>query len=110
MEYNNGVIIIMQPGWYTFTASILGPYQDDYYSTTEMWIVVDNSRKTYCSRLVGCLSNAVIKNKIHSSKKTTCLTTYSQYFNQFQLVQVKKAAGLNRAHFHTDYFEGRMIP
>ena len=53
MEYNNGVIIIMQPGWYTFTASILGPYQDNSYSVTEIWIMVDNSQKTYCKRLVG---------------------------------------------------------
>ena len=37
-------------------------------------------------------------------------TTYSQYFNQFQMVQIEKGGGLNRAHVHTDFFEGRMIP
>ena len=110
MEYNNGVILIMQPGWYTFTASIRGPWDDNSYSYTKMSIMVDNLRKTYCSRLVGWLSNAVIGNKNHFSKDTTCLTTYSQYFRQFQLVQGEKSLGLNRAHVHTDFFEGRMIP
>ena len=35
--------------------------------------------------------------------------TYTQHFDRYQFVQVKKSGGLNRAYPHDDYFEGRMI-
>ena len=39
----------------------------------------------------------------------TTSITYTQYFDQYQFLQVKKSGGLNRAHPHDDYFEGRMV-
>ena len=53
IEYNNGVIIIMQPGWYTFSAYIRGPHFDNSNSCIGIGIVVDNSRKTYSTRFVN---------------------------------------------------------
>ena len=39
----------------------------------------------------------------------TTSITYTQHFDQYQFVQVKKSRGLNRADPTDDYFEGRMI-
>ena len=39
----------------------------------------------------------------------TTSITYTQHFDRYQFVQVKKSGGLNRAYPHDDYFEGRMI-
>ena len=47
IEYNNGVILIMQPGWYTFTDNIMGPYKDTSNKSLSMWILVDNTWIAY---------------------------------------------------------------
>ena len=53
IEYNNGVILIMQPGWYTFTAHIQGPHNDDANTVINLWILVDNTNKSHARRFVS---------------------------------------------------------
>ena len=53
IQYNNGVILIMQPGWYTFTAQIQGPHNDDDNITINLWILVDNTYKSHARRFVS---------------------------------------------------------
>ena len=43
IEYRNGAILILKPGWYTFTANLMGPYKDRSNSAMHMWLVVDNT-------------------------------------------------------------------
>ena len=42
IEYNNGVALIMQPGWYSFTVNIQGPYRDSTQHGVHIWLHVDN--------------------------------------------------------------------
>ena len=44
IEYNNGVIIILQPGWYTFNANIRGSNLNDASQFISEVIVIDNIR------------------------------------------------------------------
>ena len=91
MEYHNGVIIIMQPGWYTCTANTRGESDDE-------WIGV----------------HILLENRMQSHGKNfgwgTATTTFSGYFNQFDLVQAEKERGSSQGHVHDDWFECRMMP
>ena len=50
IEYNNGVIIILQPGWYTFNANIRGSNANDSNKFISVVIVIDNVRKVHAKR------------------------------------------------------------
>ena len=112
IEYTNGVVLIMQHGWYTFTANILGPYRDSK-KKIHIWLLVDNVGVAHGFRYIRFLTTYLVKERVFKlhflSLGGTTSITYTQYFNKFQLVQVKKSEGLNRANPHDDYFEGRMI-
>ena len=62
MEYHNGVIIIMQPGWYTCTAATRGNNENSTSTGMGVMIVVDNRDKTYSRRF------ADRESKLKSSK------------------------------------------
>lgn len=62
MEYHNGVIIIMQPGWYTCTAATRGNNRNPTSTGMGVMIVVDNRVKTYSRRF------AHRESKLKSSK------------------------------------------
>ena len=71
MNYHNGVIIIMQPGWYTFTANTRGWPAEDYIA---LHIRVENRAVSY-ARATGW---------------DTTTVTYTGYFNQFDLGRFSK--------------------
>ena len=91
MEYHNGVIIVMQRGWYTCTANTRGSTVDEWIT---IYILVENRAKS------GGRNFAL----------GTATTTYSGYFDQFDLIQTQKAYGLSVGHIQDDWFECRMIP
>ena len=91
MEYHNGIIIILQSGWYTCTANTLGKTSNEMIS---LHIALEDELKS-CANSHGA---------------TTATTTFSGYFNQLDLVQVRKAGGSSVGHVHDDWFECRMIP
>ena len=70
MEYKNGVILIMQPGWYTFTASTRGHPAHDHIAHH---IRVENRSVSY-ARATGWDMTTV---------------TYTGYFNQFDLEWIR---------------------
>ena len=50
MEYHNGVVIIIQPGWYTFSANTRGAESNPLGECIGMRIVVENRDKSYGHR------------------------------------------------------------
>ena len=66
IEYKNGVILIMQPGWYTFTANTRG---NPARNSIALHIRVENRAVSY-ARATGY---------------DTTTVTYTAYFNQFDL-------------------------
>lgn len=50
MEYHNGVIIIIQSGWYTCTANTQGNPSNSNTSGVGLNILVDNRRRSYGRR------------------------------------------------------------
>ena len=52
MEYNNGVIIIIQPGYYTCTANTRGYYANSINENIGLYIVYNNSDKSYSRRFI----------------------------------------------------------
>ena len=50
IEYNNGVLIILQPGWYTFTANTWGANENKSTERLSMMMVVDNVDRTHAAR------------------------------------------------------------
>ena len=50
IEYHAGVIIIMQPGWYTCTASSRGDSGNSASSALGIYIIVENREKSYGNR------------------------------------------------------------
>ena len=51
IEYHNGVVIIMQPGSYKFTATIRGANGNSASQCIGLFIAVDNRDKVYGNRL-----------------------------------------------------------
>ena len=47
IEYNNGVIIILQPGWYTFTANTRGANENKSDERISIMMVVDNVDRSH---------------------------------------------------------------
>ena len=45
-----------------------------------------------------------------SANLNTATTTYTGYLNLFDLVQVEKHSDQSQGSWHTDWFEGRVIP
>ena len=78
-----------------------------------IWLLVDNVGVAHGFRYIRFLTTYLVKERVFKlhflSLGGTTSITYTQYFNKFQLIQVKKSEGLNRANPHDDYFEGRMI-
>ena len=50
MEYHNGVIIIIQSGWYTCTANTRGKSSNSSSTDITIWILVENREKSYGRR------------------------------------------------------------
>ena len=71
MEYKNGVILIMQPGWYTFTASTRGNPANNYIA---LHIRVENT----------------IVSSARATGHDTATVIYTAYFNQFDLGRFSK--------------------
>ena len=132
MEYHNGVIIIMQPGWYTCTAATRGNNRNPTSTGMGVMIVVDNRVKTYSRRF------AHRESKLKSSKLIWILvsglllqwqlilvisirwsieymlnpqkTRIHLHTIQFDLVQAKKDGGTTSGSVTDEWFECRMIP
>ena len=91
MEYNNGYIIITQPGWYTCTANTRGFNKDE---NCGIHIAVEGRMVSYGQ----------------SYSWATATTTYSKYLNQFDVVHAQKEWGPTQGHIHDNWFECRMMP
>ena len=50
MVYHNGIVMIIQPGWYTFTANSRGADNNSANQTIGLHIAVNNSGKSYAER------------------------------------------------------------
>ena len=47
IEYNNGVVLILRPGWYTFTSNIRGADNMRPDQFTNLWMVVNQGGKSH---------------------------------------------------------------
>ena len=53
MEYHNGVIIIIQPGYYTCTANTRGDSANSINENIGLYIVYENRDKSYSRRFIN---------------------------------------------------------
>ena len=109
MEYHNGVIIIMQPGWYTCTMNTRGANQNSASAAIASHVFVENVIKSHTRRSVNLIMLDSIRFNL-SYGPTTATATYSAYFNQFDLVQAKKQGYPSIGDALEEWFECRMIP
>ena len=112
MVYHNGIVLIIEPGWYSFTTNSRGADNNSASQTIGLHIAVNNSGKSYAERWIQVVS--IPNEDFFSYGRSTVTTTYSGYFNQFDFVQVYKGSWVStapsRGHVHNEWFEGRMIP
>ena len=85
MEYHNGVIIIMQPGWYTCTAATRGNNKNSTSDGIGVFIVVANREKTYSRRFANRKSKSRSLKLYFSKWSASAQATYSDYFNKVNI-------------------------
>ena len=115
IEYNNGVVLIIRPGWYTFSANIRGDDSMRADQFTNFWIAINQSHESHGGTWVDFLTDkmcmAAYFNYLHFSPGRGHSTTqYTGYFKQFDMVHTRVITTVSRGHKHDQWFEGRMIP
>ena len=115
IEYHNGVVFIMQPGYYTFTVQARNGVKGRELA---LYILIEGRRVALGKRLVLNLKfftecRFFVKKILMiplSFDLYTATTTYTGYCNMYDMVQIEKAVDATKGGILTDWFEGRMIP